>query len=105
MFIDKDWIFLYCILFFYLFRGEENLRVDIDDIMNIFFRDIFEVYVKQVFYRWCCMYMRVSVDDLKKVLIVIKWKDIVDKVDEELFKKRVVKFKIFFVVKFFKVFV
>lgn len=51
------------------------------------------------------MYMRVSVDDLKKVLIVIKWKDIVDKVDEELFKKRVVKFKIFFVVKFFKVFV
>lgn len=103
--IDKDWIPLYRTLPFHPPRGEENLRVDIDDITNTFLRDTLEVHAKQALYRWRRMHTRASVDDLKKALTAIKRKDIADKVDEELSKKRAVKPKTSSAVKFPKVLV
>lgn len=103
--IDKDWIPLYRTLPFHPPRGEENLRVDIDDITNTFLRDTLEVHAKQALYRWRRMHTRASVDDLKKALTAIKRKDIADKVDEELSKKRAVKPKISSAVKFPKLLV
>lgn len=91
--IDKDWIPLYRALPFHPPRGEENLRQDIEDISNTFLRDTVEVHAKQALYRWRRVHTRASVDDLKKTLVAIKRKEIADKVDEELAKKKSVKSK------------
>ncbi|XP_048754088.1 intersectin-1-like isoform X2 [Ostrea edulis] len=89
--IDKDWITLYRALPFHPPRGEENLRQDIEDITNTFLRDTVEVHAKQALYRWRRVHTRASVDDLKKTLISIKRKEIADKVEDELAKKKTVK--------------
>ncbi|KAK3108734.1 hypothetical protein FSP39_014455 [Pinctada imbricata] len=81
--IDKDWIHLYRNLPFHPPRGEENLRADIEDVVTTFLRDTAEVHAKQSLYRWRRVNTRANLDDLKKSLMIIKRKDIVDKMEEE----------------------
>ncbi|XP_062574829.1 uncharacterized protein LOC134236668 isoform X2 [Saccostrea cucullata] len=103
--IDKDWIPLYRALPFHPPRGEENLRQDIDEINTVFLRDTVEVHAKQALHRWRRMHTRASVDDLKKALIAIKRKEVAEKVEEELSKKRPIKAKVPQTVRFPKVLV
>ncbi|XP_060066325.1 uncharacterized protein LOC132546619 [Ylistrum balloti] len=85
--IDTDWPKLYRVLPFYPPRGDENVRMDIDEIGRVFMRDVQENQAKQALARWRRMHNRASVDDLKAALQQIRRKDIVDEIDTELAKR------------------
>ncbi|XP_033762334.1 myosin-4-like [Pecten maximus] len=85
--IDVDWPKLYRVLPFYPPRGDENVRIDIDEIGRVFMRDIQETQAKQSLAKWRRMHNRASVDDLKAALHQIRRKDIVEEIDTELAKR------------------
>ncbi|XP_069110538.1 synaptonemal complex protein 1-like [Argopecten irradians] len=85
--IDVDWPKLYRVLPFYPPRGDENVRMDIDEIGRVFMRDIQETQAKQSLVKWRRMHNRASVDDLKAALLQVRRKDIVEEIDIELAKR------------------
>ncbi|OWF41034.1 uncharacterized protein LOC110463013 [Mizuhopecten yessoensis] len=87
--IDGEWPKLYRALPFYPPRGDENVRMDIDEIGRVFMRDIQETQAKQALARWRRMHNRASVDDLKAALTQIKRKDIADEIETELAKRAI----------------
>lgn len=86
--IEKEWIPLYRMLPFYPPRGEENLRVDIDDIITNFMRENQEVQAKQALLRWRRVHTRATLEDLTNTLMYMRRRDIVEKIGEELSKKK-----------------
>ena len=85
--IEKEWIPLYRMLPFHPPRGEENLRVDIDDIITNFMRENQEVQARQALLRWRRVHTRATLEDLTNTLMYMKRRDIVEKIAEELSKK------------------
>ncbi|CAG2251976.1 unnamed protein product [Mytilus edulis] len=86
--IEKEWVPLYRMLPFHPPRGEENLRVDIDDIITNFMRENQEVQAKQALLRWRRVHTRATLEDLTNTLMYMKRRDIVEKIGEEIAKKK-----------------
>ena len=85
--IEKEWIPLYRMLPFHPPRGEENLRVDIDDIITTCMRENQEFQAKQALLRWRRVHTRATIDNLTKTLMYMRRRDIVEKINDELTKK------------------
>lgn len=85
--IEKEWIPLYRMLPFHPPRGEENLRVDIDDIITNYMRENQEFQAKQALLRWRRVHTRATITDLTNTLMYMRRRDIVEKINDELTKK------------------
>jgi hypothetical protein len=65
-------------------RGEENLRVDIDDIITTCMRENQEFQAKQALLRWRRVHTRATIDNLTKTLMYMRRRDIVEKINDVL---------------------
>ncbi|GFR68746.1 hypothetical protein ElyMa_003741000 [Elysia marginata] len=78
--IDGDWARLYRALPFYPSRGQETIASDIDDITSRFLRNPDE-QAQQALSRWRRWHTRACTNDLRDALLMIRRKDILDKLD------------------------
>ncbi|KAL5006852.1 hypothetical protein ScPMuIL_015658 [Solemya velum] len=85
--IEGDWVKLYRNLPFYPARGEENLKTDIDEIVDKYMRHTYEEQARQCLWRWRRVHTRACVDDLMKTLQVVKRRDIVEKIEGEFTRR------------------
>lgn len=81
--IEQDWMKLYRNLPFFPPRGEQNLQNDIDEIWKNFMRENSQTQAKHILTRWRRLHNRASIDNLKEALILIKRKDVIDRMIEE----------------------
>ncbi|XP_053373052.1 uncharacterized protein LOC123530850 [Mercenaria mercenaria] len=85
--IDTDWTRLYRALPFHPARGEQTILKDVDEIGKEYMRHIPDEMCRQSLWRWRRMHTRASVEDLKKALLSIKRKDIVEAIDEDIVRQ------------------
>ncbi|WAQ94954.1 hypothetical protein MAR_007425 [Mya arenaria] len=85
--IDHDWCKLYRALPFHPPRGEETISNDIDEINKEYMRTLSEEMCRQSLWRWRRMHTRASLEDLKKALLSIRRKDIIDLIEEDIMRR------------------